>query len=134
MTKLRIEKLRIDPATRPGNGWVFKGYFYLIDESPLASAWMKNKGTLKVLRSISTMKDGSKWYHISISRPDKLPSWEDLTAVKNDFIGEEKFALQVIPAKEDHVNVNPFCLHLWSPYQMPLNYPNLKNITKEEAY
>jgi len=56
-----------------------------------------------------------KWLHVSVSRTDRLPSWEDLKAVKDRFIGRDREAIQVIPRSRDFVNVHPFCLHLWAP-------------------
>lgn len=57
--------------------------------------------------------DERHWIHVSVSRRSRLPSWGDLKAVKNIFIGPERKALQVLPAQSDYVNHHPYCLHLW---------------------
>lgn len=62
-----------------------------------------------------TEHDGQVWRHVSISRQRALPSYQDLVRAKNDFIGEEFEAYQVFPRASKHVNIHPFCLHLYSP-------------------
>ena len=43
-----------------------------------------------------------------------LPSFEELKRVKNDFIGEDRWAYQVFPSARDYVNHNPYVLHLYA--------------------
>jgi hypothetical protein len=31
------------------------------------------------------------------------------------FVGSARKAVMVLPAEEEHVNIHPFCLHLYSP-------------------
>jgi hypothetical protein len=57
--------------------------------------------------------DGKRWLHVSCSRRERLPSWEDLRAVKDRFIGLEALALQVLPPQSRYINLNPHVLHLW---------------------
>lgn len=53
------------------------------------------------------------WVHLSVSRPTRLPSWEDLKQVKDLFIGRDKMAFQALPPASEYVNVHQNCLHLW---------------------
>lgn len=99
-----------------------------------ARAWIHRLMIIKVLRSISTVDDGSKWIHVSVSRPDSIPAYEILAKVKREFIGEEHEAYQVFPAKKDHVNLYPYCLHLWSPMDKKRRVANLRDLTNEEAF
>lgn len=73
-------------------------------------AWEYNG--LKVIRSGETI-DGKKWIHVSFSRKSRIPSYEDMIRVKRDFIGPNGRALMVLPDKKHHVNIHPFCLHLF---------------------
>lgn len=57
--------------------------------------------------------DGKRWLHLSIARPDRLPTWEELKDAKTLFLGRETMAIQVIPPESTYVNLHPFCLHLW---------------------
>lgn len=59
-------------------------------------------------------QDGKRWFHVSISRRDRLPSYFDLCDVKTAFLGEDALALLLFVPKVEHVNIHPNCLHLWS--------------------
>ena len=61
------------------------------------------------------MVDGALWLHASMSRRDRIPSWRDLQRVKDTFIGADRKAIQVLPARSEYVNRHPYCLHLFSP-------------------
>ena len=58
--------------------------------------------------------DGSWWLHVSVSRAKYIPSYEDLADVKQVFVGDALQALQIFPRRERHVNIHPYCLHLWA--------------------
>jgi len=88
--------------------------------------------SLKVLRSESEMRDGSKWIHVSMSRPDQMPEYWEIVKVKDDFIGDQE-SYQVFAKKKDHVNVHNYCLHLWSPLTEFSEMANLQNIVNEKA-
>jgi hypothetical protein len=68
---------------------------------------------MSVIASIAVELDGKRWVHVSVARPDRMPSWEDLVWVKEFVLGRESTALQVIPPRSRYVNQHPFCLHLW---------------------
>jgi len=69
---------------------------------------------LRVLTSVSVELDGKRWLHVSCSRKDKLPSWNDLRRVKDLFIGTSRSAIQVLPRQEKHINIHPRVLHLFT--------------------
>lgn len=54
------------------------------------------------------------WLHVSVSRAKYIPSYQDLADVKRVFVGEARQAVQVFPPRERHVNIHPYCLHLWA--------------------
>ena len=84
-------------------------------ESPVlgAACFRHRDGGLKVLAGVEEHPDGKRWLHVSCSRPSRLPSWDDLKAVKNIFVGPHREAYQVLPREEEYVNVHPHTLHLW---------------------
>lgn len=55
------------------------------------------------------------WLHCSTARRDRLPTWPELVEIRDLFLGRNTTALQVIPSREEYVNVHPNCLHLWVP-------------------
>ncbi len=68
-----------------------------------------------VIQSIATEDDGKRWIHTSFSRKSRVPEYKDIKWIKEVFIGKDRMAIQVFPPKSKHVNIHPFCLHLWTP-------------------
>lgn len=68
---------------------------------------------LRVIVTEGLERDGKRWRHVSVSKRDQLPSWDDLKAVKDLLIGSEALAIQVLPRASEYVNIHPHCLHLW---------------------
>lgn len=59
--------------------------------------------------------DGAGWEHVSVSRKDRCPTWEEMCQIKDMFWDEDDCVVQYHPPKEDWVNNHPNCLHLWRP-------------------
>lgn len=77
---------------------------------PGARAWARHDG-LHVVAGLE-MHDDEQWAHVSCSYTDHLPSWDDLKAVKEIWLGDV-LAFQVLPPKAEYVSQHPWCLHLW---------------------
>jgi hypothetical protein len=108
------------------------GHGSIADFGDYLTVW--KRASLRVLRSLSTMKDGSRWIHVSASRATSHPTWEDLVKVKENFIGQHVDAVMVLPKREDHVNIHPHCFHWWSHWDGPFEgFPNLQDIVDEKA-
>lgn len=76
-------------------------------------AFIKSDG-LRVLLSVEMKKDDHRvWLHVSLSRGDRLPSWDDVKEVKDIFIGKDRTAAQVLPPEDEYINYHPSVLHLW---------------------
>ena len=75
----------------------------------------RNSDGLTVILSGAVELDGLEWLHLSVSRKSRLPAWRDLVLVKTLFIGAERTAYQIVPDHRRHVNIHPYCLHLWAP-------------------
>lgn len=73
----------------------------------------KSRG-LVVIQSTSVELDGKLWLHTSYSRKKRIPTYEDTQFIKKYFIGDDKKAIAIYPKIEEHVNIMPYCLHLWS--------------------
>jgi hypothetical protein len=71
------------------------------------------KGRLRVLFSADNCIADAPWLHVSISRQDRIPNYDEMVEVKKVFIGDDRQAIQVFPLKSKHVNIHPNCLHLW---------------------
>lgn len=66
------------------------------------------------------------WEHVSVSRRDRCPTWDEMCQVKAMFWDESDCVIQYHPPKSEYVNNHPYCLHLWRPVggeiQMPPSY------------
>lgn len=76
------------------------------------------KFTLRVIASF-----GGSWDHVSVSRADRIPTWQEMNLVARLFFLESETAVQFHVPASKHVNIHPNCLHLWRhqrvKYQLP---------------
>ena len=59
--------------------------------------------------------DGEGWEHVSVSTPERCPTWNEMCFVKSLFWDNEDCVIQFHPPRSDYVNMHKFCLHLWRP-------------------
>ncbi len=74
-------------------------------------------------RLFAIASDQGGWEHVSVSRKDRCPTWDEMCAVKDLFWTEEDAVVQFHPPRSDYVNNHPFCLHLWKPSEGTLLLP-----------
>lgn len=53
------------------------------------------------------------WEHVSVSLPDRCPTWQEMCWVKDLFFDHEECVVQFHPPKKEYVNMHKHCLHLW---------------------
>lgn len=58
---------------------------------------------------------GMGWEHVSVSRKDRAPLWDEMCQVKALFWDDDDCVMQLHPPKADYVNNHSKCLHLWRP-------------------
>lgn len=85
-----------------GIGDKFEGAFLL--DSPI------DGGLLRIVAC-----RGHGWDHVSVSRIDRCPVWEEMEFVKRTFFKPTETAMQLHVPVSDHISCFPFCLHLWRP-------------------
>lgn len=79
---------------------------------------------LKIIATDGHNEEGlAEWEHVSISLPDRCPTWEEMAYVKALFWSEEDCVLQFHPPRGEYVNNHPFCLHLWRPVGIAVPMP-----------
>lgn len=61
------------------------------------------------------MNGTDRWIHVSFSRRDRLPTYEEMSLIKDLFIGRDRKAIQILPPKSEHYNFHANCLHMYSP-------------------
>lgn len=99
------------PTTGHGDD---EGGFFIVP-SPLKAA----KGA--VISVIASNGDG--WDHVSVSLPNRCPTWTEMDFIKRMFFKDDEVAFQLHPAKQDHINIHNFCLHLWRPQSSDIKLP-----------
>jgi len=57
--------------------------------------------------------DGSGWEHVSISLPNRTPTWSEMSLIKNMFWDSTDLVIQIHPTESEYINNHPYCLHLW---------------------
>ena len=82
----------------------------------------------KILATIDGEGD-DKWEHVSVSHPNKIPSWETMAKVKELVFEDEEEVIQYHPKKSEYVNLHENCLHMWRPVNRNIITPP---IYKEE--
>jgi hypothetical protein len=58
---------------------------------------------------------GMGWEHVSVSRRDRAPLWDEMCQIKAVFWDDDDCVMQLHPPKADWVNNHSYCLHLWRP-------------------
>lgn len=109
-----------EPRLKEDHSWV-EEYLPLVlpagwtvhQRHPLGGLWATHYAGLKIIMSGSREDDGKRWIHLSCSRQKRIPNWDDLKLVKEIFLGPDRWAIQLLPRRENYVNINPFVLHLW---------------------
>ena len=69
--------------------------------------------------------DCGVWFHVSLSRANKLPSWRDVREVKDLFIGKDRCAIHMLPPEAFYINLHPHTLHLFTRLDGPTVPPQL---------
>jgi len=71
--------------------------------------------------------DGGEWEHVSVStKSGKIPTWEEMCAIKDMFFEAEEVVMQLHPAKSNYVNIATNCLHLWRPLMKTIPLPPIE--------
>ena len=60
---------------------------------------------------------GGGWEHISMDGKKRMPTWEEMSELKDMFFDEDECCVQYHPPKSEYVNNIPYCLHLWKPVE-----------------
>ncbi len=68
--------------------------------------------------------DSFGWEHVSISRGDRCPTWEEMCFIKDLFWDGEDVVMQFHPKKSEYVNLAKTCLHLWRPVGIEFPTPD----------
>jgi hypothetical protein len=51
--------------------------------------------------------------HLSISHPQRYPSWDEIKEARNALLPSSKDFAMIFPREGDYVNIHAYCFHLW---------------------
>lgn len=113
------EKYPVDPADVRSMLARVPPSWSLIEKSGDGASF--RRGGVQAIISLGKYDDGQLWVHVSAcgrTGRDKfhLPDWDELKRVKSDFIGQDRWAYQVLPPAEEFINQNVFVLHLFARF------------------
>lgn len=74
-----------------------------------------------ILRVIASAGEG--WDHVSVSRKNRCPNWQEMEFVARCFFKTSEHAMQLHLPEMEHVNNHPFCLHWWRPHILNIPLP-----------
>lgn len=99
-----------------------------IQSGPLASnpgehsgAFVITHGVAWGLRAICSNGDG--WDHVSVSLPNRCPTWEEMSVVARLFFEDDERLVMYRPPASEYVNCHPYCLHWWRPQNEAMPFP-----------
>lgn len=61
--------------------------------------------------SIIVTKEYGHW-HMSIARPNRLPSWDEVSEARYRLIPDAVTMAMILPPKADYINLHSFCLQM----------------------
>ncbi len=103
---------------------------YRLGSGKLASSILNgNNGAFRIpmlsgKESVNVIaSDGEGWEHVSVSTPNRCPTWEEMCRVKALFWDDEDCVIQYHPPKTEYVNNHPYCLHMWRPTRAAVPMP-----------
>lgn len=79
--------------------------------------------TLDLERLRVLASNGEGWDHVSVSLENRTPTWEEMDFIKRKFFYPEETVMQIHPPEAMHVNLMPYCLHLWRPHKIDIPLP-----------
>lgn len=69
------------------------------------------------------VSDGMDWEHVSVSLPDRCPTWAEMDYIKSLFWKPSECVVQYHPPLDGKINLCKTCLHLWRPTKAELPMP-----------
>lgn len=67
--------------------------------------------------------DGEGWEHVSVSLPDRCPTWEEMCRIVALFWDDDDCVMQLHPPRAQWISNHPYCLHLWRPIGQSIPLP-----------
>lgn len=86
----------------------------------------KHVSQMHAIKTIE-VRGGKPWIHVSISRDQRDPTYNDMAIAKHDLIGAGRKAIMVFAPQNEHVNIHKHCLHLFAALDGDDGLPDFRN-------
>lgn len=84
------------------------------EASPLLGIEVFRSGSLVAFRAREPHGRGSQLkLHVSVSHPARYPRWDELLSARYALMPGDITVAQIMPPRDEYVNVHPNCFHLW---------------------
>lgn len=80
--------------------------------SPLPGADMWQYGGCRVIVAQEPARSGALRWHLSISHPDRYPTWDEIRDARYTFTPPDVTMVMVLPPPSQYVNLHPNCFQL----------------------
>lgn len=70
------------------------------------------RGDLQVIIAREPQEDGELRWHLSISAPNRYPTWDELADARYDLLPDELTMAMLLPPRVEYVNLHPTTFHL----------------------
>lgn len=57
-------------------------------------------------------ESGNKWWHLSISHPNRYPTWDEIKHVRDELLPKDRTFVMFLPREGEYVNLHPNTFHL----------------------
>jgi hypothetical protein len=80
--------------------------------------WWRSADDLAVAASLDplphqTVTSKPRFLHLSISRPDRYPGWDEMVAAVEAIAGSNLDMAMIKPKRSDYISPHPNCFHWW---------------------
>lgn len=70
-------------------------------------------GHLRVMATIDRTHAHGELLHVTISLPDRLPTWPMVRAIRGAFFGTDVACIMLVPTEAEMAGQHPYTFHLW---------------------
>lgn len=96
-------------------------YWGSIGDEKCGLFWVHSIVDSKPMKIIASNADG--WDHVSVSREKRCPNWPEMSQIRRIFFRDSETVMQLHVPLDEHINNNPYCLHLWRPHHLQIPRP-----------
>jgi hypothetical protein len=99
------------------------GCFMFCRDGGLLRCIVSDGSDWKAKKLVGGTLPGKPWEHVSVSLESRCPTWEEMNFIKELFWRDDECVVQFHVPKTRHINIHPYCLHLWKPIGLKIPMP-----------